>query len=188
MEKMLSKTKLSDLTDEELMVLYQKNDQKSFNELFARYQGRVYGFVSKRVFDKNETKDILQNIFLKLHQSRNTYENKYPFSAWIFCLSKSVIIDYFRKKNSEQKKLITAEGANLDLVSSEIDHHFLEKSDLNLNLLPDGQRKVLEFRYQQEMTFEEIAHLINKKPENIRQIISRSLRIFKKQFEVKNAK
>jgi len=188
MEKIDHKKKLTEQSDEELMLLYLKNDQLAFNELFNRYQSRIYAFVLKRNNQHGDVKDILQNIFLKLHHSRHLYQSKFLFSAWIFCISRSVLFDYFRKINREQKKINKLE---LHEHSEFINQQNEVRNDvvIDLNSLPASQKKIIEYRYHQELSFEEIGLLIDKKPENVRQIISRGLRFLKKNSpEVKNGK
>jgi RNA polymerase sigma-70 factor (ECF subfamily) len=99
-----------EVSDEELMVLYQQGEEKAFQTLYERYSGKLYGYIKKKVFNLEEAQDILQQSFLRLHKSRHSYDPKYPFSAWLFTICRNLEIDYFRKHKAEMVDLAKVEN------------------------------------------------------------------------------
>ena len=65
------------MTSEELMLAYALGDAKAFEVLFDRYKHRVFGYVAKNLKSVAEREDIAQAIFLKLHQSKEKYSDKF---------------------------------------------------------------------------------------------------------------
>lgn len=157
---------LKNKNDIELMYEYQKGDESAFRELFERYNGRVYRYLSSKVFNKNELNDVFQNVFMKFHQSKHLYNEKYSFEAWFFTISKTVLIDYFRKNKKNAFEIPDTES----IEESTID------VDPLLKKLPKQNQDILQLRYFEDSTFEEIAAKIDKTPGNVRKIISRSLK------------
>jgi RNA polymerase sigma factor (sigma-70 family) len=164
------------LTNEELMLKYRDGDAKAFDELFERIHHRVYGYISKNLSDKNEREDVVQSIFIKLHTSKDNYNPSYPFDAWLFTVSRSVLYDHLRKSSKiryeELAEFYTPEeSVPVDLEST------LEK-------LNDKSREAIKMKYMDDLSFEEIAKKIETTPGNVRQIISRAIRFLRKESEV----
>lgn len=164
------------MTNEELMVQYQTGSASAFDELFERIHQRVYGYVSRRLTNKQEVEDVVQNIFIKFHTSKEQYSIDYPLDAWIFTICRSVVFDHLRKiskiKHEEFIEFFQDPGSELPDV------------DLAIATLPAQSKQIIKLKYQEDMSFEEIAKKINKSPANVRQIISRALRFLKKENEV----
>lgn len=159
-------------TDEELMKKYQIGSSTAFDLLFERHSGRVFGFLSKRLSKKAEAEDLLQEVFFKLHRSKHLYNSTLPFSPWLFSITRSVLLDFVKKKNFE-----VADGPNsfdkiLPEEVSNIDH------DLEgfVSALPQAQKETIALRIFEDKTFEEIASRLATTPENARQLFSRGIR------------
>ncbi len=65
-------------TDEQLMEMYQRGDEAAFNELYARYQGPLYGLIYNSLKGMapsllSDAHDILQNVFAWVHQYRGRF-------------------------------------------------------------------------------------------------------------------
>lgn len=165
------------MKNEDLMLRYRDGDQKAFDELFERIQQRVYAYVSKHLFSKNEVEDVTQNIFVKLHTTKEKYDPKHPFEAWLFVIARSVLYDHLRKSSKinldELKTFLTAEEPEINLEDS-------------LKKLSEKSRTIVEMKYLEDLSFEEIAQKVESTPANIRQIISRSLRLLRRNNEVKD--
>lgn len=168
-------------SDEELMELYQKGDFMAFETLYIRHSPRIYEFLKKKT-STDIAHDLMQEVFAKLHKSRKTYNPQYPFLPWIFTVVRNTLTDFYKKNESK-----------MVLSSSSIENHNIEAllatqenlmqdnkigQDIShiLMALPEQQRQVIELRYLQEWSFEQIANELQTSPENIRKIVSRSLK------------
>ncbi len=159
------------MTNEELMLAYARGDDSSFELLFDRTKHRVYGYVAKNLSQASEREDVCQNIFLKLHQNKERYSPKYPFEAWLFVIARIVLYDHLRKS----KKVSLEELKDFMLVENDSD----KVEAPVLDSLNEKAKKVMELRYIEDKSFDEIATLINSSSSNIRQIISRSLKFLR---------
>lgn len=151
------------------MVRYQDGDDQAFALLYSRWSERVYGFLSKKLSNRSLQDETHQAIFLKIHQSRRHYDPKFPFSPWLFTVCQSVLFDQFRKKSiatevydDEKHDKILEQEAPSDFESVTAG-------------LPEIQREVLEMRFKEDLTFDEMARRIDKSPVNVRKILSRAL-------------
>jgi RNA polymerase sigma factor (sigma-70 family) len=161
------------VTSEELMLAYALGDAKAFEVLFDRYKHRVFGYVAKNLKSVTEREDIAQAIFLKLHQSKEKYSDKYSFEAWLFVIARSVLYDHLRKNRH-----VTLEELKDFMVGGPEEER--EAPEVNLNALDERAKKVMELRYLEEKSFDEIATIVNATSSNIRQIVARSLKFLRK--------
>lgn len=164
---------LNELTDEQLMKLYQNGDEAAFKVLYERHSSKIYGFIKKRIGHKEKVAEVYQEVFIKIHKSKALYNESFPVLPWIFTVTKSVLLDELRKEK------------NIKFVSDEV----LENLPANgpqeglgidavgmLGQLPDIQKQALNLRYINDKTFEQIAERLNIKPDNARQVVSRGLK------------
>ena len=66
----------SKYSDEDLLVFLKKDDHAAFAEIFNRYDALLFNFAYKKVRDKDEAKDILQEVFVRLWNNRSVLELK----------------------------------------------------------------------------------------------------------------
>jgi RNA polymerase sigma factor (sigma-70 family) len=161
---------LSQATDEELMIAYQKGESAAFDILYKRHSGRVYGFLKLRLRDRAQVDDVFQGTFLKLHDHRAQYNDSLPFTPWLFTICRSVLVDAVRKNATIRED---HESIDIETVPAQSPESALELPDLTL--LSADQRRAIELRYRQELSFEEIAKKLETSPTNARQLISRAV-------------
>jgi len=165
---------LKDLSDEELMTLYQTGQFEAFEVLYTRHSGRVFEYLKKKT-SIEVARELMQEVFEKIHKSRGKYISQYPFLPWAFTIARNSLFDFF--KQAESKLANSSSGVaieNLAIADSPPGNDF----DLSqvLSSLPSNQRRAIELRYQQEWSFEKIARDMKTSEDNVRQIISRGIK------------
>jgi RNA polymerase sigma-70 factor (ECF subfamily) len=160
-------------SDEELMLRYASHDDAAaFEELYRRYSARVFSYLIKNCWDSKDAEEIHQSVFLKMHQRKLSYDPKYPFSAWLFTMVKTTMIDDFRKTKSRSNILKRSENNEMGE-----DEENASPPDLSLtDHLDESQKKLLELRYLEEWSFEEMAKEFKVNTATIRKRISRLLK------------
>ena len=86
------------LLDEELMTRYVAGDERAFNLLMSRYQGKVYGYIFRHFYDEDKATELFQDSFFKVIRAAHTYVPSRSFSTWLFTIVRNTIIDQFKKK------------------------------------------------------------------------------------------
>jgi RNA polymerase sigma factor (sigma-70 family) len=171
--------KLDQLTDEELMVLYQEGHEEAFSRLYRRYSDRVYGYLSKRLSDPQTANDVFQASFLKLHRSKSQFNSTFTFAPWLFTVVRSVLLDWHKEQKHK----------TLNIQFKEETFHTAENVEpiatfprAELSKLPVAQGLAIDMRYFGELSFEEIATRLDTTPENVRQLVSRGIKSLKSIF------
>jgi RNA polymerase sigma-70 factor (ECF subfamily) len=88
-----------DPSDEELMLLYQHDNQAAGAMLFERYQGPVLGYLQRMLGTRWEAEEALQEAFLKVHERREQYTGRGSFAGWIYRIATHASLDRLRRKN-----------------------------------------------------------------------------------------
>lgn len=65
-------------------------------QLWDIFRDEVYFFILKKVKDNQAAKDILQNVFLKVHSYYNTLRDKQKLRPWVFQITRNEIADYYK--------------------------------------------------------------------------------------------
>jgi RNA polymerase sigma-70 factor (ECF subfamily) len=162
-------------TDEELMALYQEGSEEAFKMLYKRHASKVYGYLLAKGLPSQDAADLFQEVFVKLHRSKRLYRSSLPLLPWIYTISRSVLIDYYRSVAKGKRGVREWEIAQIP--ENGIIQDF-PTEDLVLQL-EGTQRKAVQLRYFDEKTFAEIAEILNTSEANVRQIVSRTVKKLK---------
>jgi len=84
-------------TDSQLMERYALGDGHAFDELFRRYEGRVYAYFLRRTRSPDSARDLYQDLFLRLHRFRARFDPSQGFESWFFTIARHVYIDHLRR-------------------------------------------------------------------------------------------
>ncbi len=165
---MSSTSQHKELTDVELMHLYLETQNSSyFTQLYRRYAPKVYGKCISILKDQTEAQDAVQDIFVKVMVNLSGFNEKSQFSTWVYSITFNYCMDVVRKR--KKNKLLFSDDIERapDVAEEEIpDSYFLDLSLPQLkgilDELPEGDRMVILYKYQDEMSIKEIAEIIDK--------------------------
>lgn len=160
------------------MTLYQGGNYAAFECLYQRHSGRVFEYLRAKVSPQG-ARDLLQEVFLKVHRARMQYSSQYPFLPWLFTISRNAVVDFYRSSEMKNSRLTTSSEHVLDqLAAKSSDSLTTSIHDLAsvLGSLPETQKRAIELRYLSDWSFEKIAEEMKTSPENSRQIVSRGIK------------
>ena len=177
---MSDKMDLQKKSDEDLMELYKKDSQMAFEILYLRHASKVIGYLTQKSRSPKLAQDLAQEVFLKLHRSRHQFSQMLPFSPWLFSIARSVFLDFVKRKSLED----ITESHEFDKLHSS-STAVSESDSIDLTILPELQKQVVNLRIYDEATFEEIASRLYTSPDNARQIFSRAVKNLRSYFEKK---
>lgn len=171
----------------------QRGDVDAFADLYEKYSPKIYRFIYYRLNDKEEADDITQEVFLRAWGNIKKYKiKKFPFSAWLYRITKNALIDYWRagkKQISLENELnefsYSAQLANepQDLNSAIDDEFNLNKIKTAFNFLPDSQKETIVLRFINDLEIEEVAKILNKSISTARVIQHRAIKNLRKILE-----
>lgn len=152
------------LSDEILMRKLALGDKKSAGVLYDRYYKNVYGYFFRMTKNADTSRDLTQNVFVKILKYSHSWKVDKTFAYWLFRIARNILIDYFnenRKFNSEENY---QEVAEFDLEESLQVQDTKEKFELLLDAmsqLPPAYREMIELNRFQGFSYKEIANTIS---------------------------
>ena len=84
--------------DAELVQRAQDGDTRAFDELVEKYSRKLYGLVYNMTSNKEDTHDLLQDIFAKAYRSRKRFRGKSTFYTWIYSISVNMSLNFLKKR------------------------------------------------------------------------------------------
>lgn len=172
MSKNLSERALEDF---ELVVrAVEDNNQLAYAELMDRYRDSVYHTMFKMVKNHDDAEDLTIEAFGKAFRKLGSYTPNFAFSTWLFKIATNNGIDFLRKKRMETLSIddnleidVEQEFSN-NMKSNVIDPEERFIRDQRqiimrtlLNKLPEKYRMMIEYRFFDEMSYQEICALLD---------------------------
>jgi len=148
-------------------------DEKAYGELFKRYKDSVYFMILKMVNNRTDAEDLMFEAFEKAFASLNYYSPQFAFSTWLFKIASNNTIDFIRKRkaqtvsldvddiNPEDRGYINSIPADVRTPDEEAIRQ--QRADFmreKVALLKGRYRRLIELRYFDEFSYEEIASYI----------------------------
>ncbi len=150
-------------------------DTKSYDKLMNRYKKNVYYIALRFLNNENDAEDATQECFVKAFSSLNKYEAKFAFSTWLYKIASNTCVDFIRKRKFEMLSL------SCNLNNNEEDNSELQINDTKfftpdddlerkerreiihkiVSSLPQKYRILIELRFYEELSYEEIAASTN---------------------------
>ena len=173
----------SDQLIEQVLVLRcQNGDKDAFAELIERYQAPLRYFISRLSANSETAEDIFQDTWLTVIRRIHTLKKIDAFSTWLYRIARNKVYQQFRRKKklSELDQNITVpNNTENDVFSSEDAakvHRCLKE------LLPE-YREVLMLRFLEQMSYEQISHVINCRLGTVKSRIHYAKLALKKEME-----
>ena len=175
-------------SDEVLMAAYQAGNQAAFTELYERHGGSVYGFLARRLPNRALADDLYQEVFLRVHRARHTYDSSRPFRAWLFGIVHNLLIDSLRDRVRAPRMQLLDEARSsgsddVDLASPrtspEDDAGAREAAQAlghAVRALPPDEATVLMLARIEGLSYEDIALVIGRSPGATKQLAYRALK------------
>lgn len=91
---------LSNLTDLDrwLVDRARAQDPTAWEELIARFEGRLFAFINSRINDRTQAEDLVQETFLGFWNSLPNYDSRTPLESFLFAIASHKIVDHLRKQ------------------------------------------------------------------------------------------
>ena len=170
-----------DLDTAHLVTRLQAGEDGAFELLYLRYFDRVYAYLCVSLRDAHEAEDATQQVFLKLFEALPRYERRHqPFRAWMFTIARNEAVDRLRKRGTVELEDPVVLSRRRDSIA---DHDGLDAlrwmSDSEMLLLIERlsplQRQVLVLRYMLDLSCAEVAEVLGRSSESVRQLQHRAL-------------
>jgi len=167
----LSKAELNQMSDEDLMEKFQSGYEEAFNILIDRYTDRVHNFLYRYTHNHQDCEDLVQETFLRIYRSRNSYERIAKFSTWMYTIAINLAKSLHKKKqkmtkismhkdpNDEEDREIDIIDPNLTPDNVVNERMCVDQVEKALQKISEEFREVVVLRDIQQLSYEEITEI-----------------------------
>ena len=164
-------------SDATLVDLASAGDQQAFEYLFTRYRDALVRLFEQRLEEKTMASDLLQETFIKVYLHINDYSKNYTFGQWIYSIARNTLVDHLRRKSGDvllderfRAPLATTPSPEESVIINQTRAHFYNA----LEELSPEYRQVIEMRFLEEYSYEEIAEKLGRPLNTIKTQIRRA--------------
>jgi len=166
--------------DERLLVQAAQKDPARFAELYENNFDRVYGFVRRRVRDRDVAEDLTADVFHRALAHLPKFDWRgVPFSAWLLRIAANLVVDQW-KRSSRELVQDPPEGSVSEMDVEEVENRarlfrLVEK-------LPADQARVIAMRFAEQKSIREIAQELGRSEGAVKQLQFRGLKTLRAQW------
>lgn len=156
-----SATEATGVDDEALMARFREGDHEAFEELYERYESRLYGFCLRFLGDATQAEDAFQDVMTAVIERRRRYERRGRFRSWLFTIARNVCLDRTKKRRrrGELLSLVKRNGPARS-ASAEVTLEARDELAQMLSALPSDQREIVLLHRYEGFSYAEIAEIL----------------------------
>jgi RNA polymerase sigma factor (sigma-70 family) len=165
-------------------------DREAFAFLVDKYKAAIYSYVCAKIGNMDDAEDITQEVFIKAYKDLPRLRRWDSFAHWLYAIASCRCRNWKRAKSRrpDNEFIEDQEPAKLEKLMSEPAIESYKNNELDetlheaLNQLPEIYREVLMLYYMGGMNSEQIANVLMKTPDSIRQRLSRARALLKEEL------
>jgi RNA polymerase sigma-70 factor (ECF subfamily) len=174
---------LSQITDELALVRRAQTDAQAFGALYDRYVQRVYRYCLYRTDHPHEAEDLTAQIFLAALEGLPRYRQDGHFAAWLFSIARNKVAEHHRRTPHERFDESQVPPLQLDLELTVEKSQRRERLLRLVQALAEDERELIHLRYVAELSFAELAKLLNRNEDAVKKTLYRLVARLKVQME-----
>lgn len=149
--------------DRELVARLLAGDKSAFEELVRNYEAPIARLVRRYVHDAEDAKDVTQRTFVRVFERLASYRGDARFRTWLYRVAVNLALDHVRGAPLGESVPIEDDVAFTNSLGTErlVAAEIWRKVQERLADLPAKQRLVVELRVYHDLSFEEIATLVD---------------------------
>jgi RNA polymerase sigma-70 factor, ECF subfamily len=164
---------------EDLVRRVRNNDPLAFEELYARYSPRVFGYLFQRLNgDAEEAEDLTADVFARVYEKIDAFQPQgAPLSAWVFRIAHNRLIDAIRRRPRQvQVTLDEAPELAAGPVFGGVEQSVaLDQIKVGLARLTAEQRQVIVLRFLEGKSLAETAAVVGRNEDAVKKLQARGL-------------
>ena len=165
--------RLRSIEDGDVVSAFPNGEERAFEELVDRYQGRLLNFIYRTIGDRDRAEDLVQEVFIRVYRHIGRFDRSKKFSTWIYTIASNLAKNELRNRSRNPLVLFQAIKAKFededrplqfeDTQSRPDDlfrkRHLREMVEQSVAKLPVHHREVFVLRELEGKSYEEIAEI-----------------------------
>jgi len=176
----------SSYSDPELTRLLRDGEESAFLELYNRYKLRITGNLMKLLKSEDLVEELLQNLFMKLWDTRALVDPEKSFRSYLFRIAENMVMDVFRQAASDKRMQLKLMNAQTEAYSH-IEEKIFSKEENELlqqviNQLPPMRKQVFMLCKLEGKSYKEVSELLGISHSTINDHLLKANRFLKQQL------
>ncbi len=174
----------------ELVKSLRKGDIDAFNQLYEKYNLKLFFFIRGYIGVKEDAEELIQEVFMTIWETRSRLKENLSFNAYIFTITYNAILKYYRNKDRRQKHteryllgIDMTSNTTMGNVESKDLHEQIEKI---IKKLPGKRQSIFRLSREKGLNNKEIAKELGLSIRTVETQIYQALRFIKKQIKKRN--
>jgi RNA polymerase sigma-70 factor, ECF subfamily len=191
---MESSSKVKEKTDNELIIILNSGQNPEvYQEIVYRYQRKLFTYLYRLVGNREESEDLLQNVFVKVYKNSRQFDVERKFSSWIYRIAHNEGVNFLKRRDKKRfiswddivtsKDKLETQSDEVSPLGAWIDKEIQEEVQCALNKLPDKYKQVLTLRYFSDKSYDEISRILDKPVNTVGTLLNRAKKKLEKVME-----
>lgn len=178
----------TDASDCQVVQRYLAGDERAFDELVRRYQGRLLRFVHRMIGDLERSEDLVQEAFVRVFQHVHRFDQSKKFSTWVYTIARNLARSELRNSSNRVEVLCQnfaeeddpMEWADPSPGPDELyrKRRLRETVEDAVAMLPEKYRAVFVLRELEGRSYEEIAEIADCPVGSVKSTLNRARQHF----------
>ncbi len=178
---------ISGQTDDELLILLQKGNERAFTAIYERYHKLLYVLAYKYLKDNDTAKDAVQQIFLKLWESRSLFSIHINLRNYLYTMLKNHLLNEIRNNYTALEKNYelaqeTIEYEN-EILSKLEEKEMTEQLYRAIDSLPEQKKAVCLYKLKVSLSNQEIAEKMQISIPTVKTHYSQAIKLLREHFD-----
>lgn len=167
-----------------LMHRVRDGDADAFRELVEKHQHRVVGTIAKMLGDGRDAEDLAQNVFIRVWNSAARYEPRAKFTTWLYTITRNLVFNEIRRRDRARSDSLDARIESsgdtfVDSSTARADESMLREEleaaiQSAMDALSPSQRMAIVLRRFEELSYEEIAAVMELSVSSVKSLLFRA--------------
>lgn len=166
----------------------QQGDLQGFRRLFDHYHQTVFSFALRLVKDREVAEEISSDVFIKLWNKRKDIKTEGCLDRLLLTITKGLAIDHLRKvaRQAKSRELywLHCQTEHTPEQNEEVFEQNLAAVQQAIKSLPPKRRKVFELRYKEELSYQQIAQVLDVSPNTVKVHLNKATKHLRQQLEI----
>jgi RNA polymerase sigma-70 factor (ECF subfamily) len=172
--------------DLRLMQLVKEGDMDAFRELVETHQQRVLGTIARMLGDDTEAEDLSQQVFVRVWKSAVRWEPSARFTTWLYTIVRNLVFNESRRRSRRPARSLDemqddeehprqfADAGMKAPDTTLLDAEMQDAIERAIQELPETQRMAVVLRRYQDVSYEEIAEVLELTVPAVKSVLFRA--------------
>jgi RNA polymerase sigma-70 factor (ECF subfamily) len=170
------------LSDRELVDLFKSGNHEAYKEIYTRYHAALYIHAYKRLQEREECRDIIQELFTNLWLKRNDIEFSGHLSGYLYTSVRNKIFDLLAKNKLKASYINSIQAFSKDYINADTlvrQNQLKIIIDQEIAALPKRTREIFELSRKGYFTHKEISEQLDISEQTVKSTINNALKVLR---------